>query len=69
MFMGNQARGPEAYMDQSAQMSSLAPTPGMAQSMQQQQNRGQMQYDGTINAYQTGNDGSYGDGSTGGWTG
>ncbi|OAA81389.1 hypothetical protein LEL_00934 [Akanthomyces lecanii RCEF 1005] len=69
MFMGNQARGPEAYMDQSAQMGSLAPTPGMTQSMQQQQDRGQMQYDGSLNTYQTGNEGSYGAGSTGGWTG
>lgn len=84
MFMGNQARGPEAYLGQPTQINSLAPTPGMAQPMQQQgggqmqhqgrgqiqqQGRGQMQFDSTLNTYQTGNDGSYGDESTGGWTG
>ncbi|TQW10081.1 hypothetical protein IF2G_02871 [Cordyceps javanica] len=68
VFMGNHPRGPEAYMNQPAQMNTLASTPGMGQALQPQ-NRDQMQYDGSFNTYQTAPDGSYGDGSSGGWTG
>ncbi|OAA61341.1 hypothetical protein ISF_05420 [Cordyceps fumosorosea ARSEF 2679] len=73
VFMGNQPRGgPGTYMSQPAQM--VVSTPGMAQPMQQQQQHqpnggGPMQYDGTFNTYHAANDGSYGDGSAGGWSG
>ncbi|OAA41506.1 hypothetical protein BBO_05492 [Beauveria brongniartii RCEF 3172] len=71
IFMANQTRGPEAYLNQSAHLGSLASTPGIAQTMQQQQQhgRGHMHYDGPMNNYQTEDDSSYGDGSTGGWPG
>ncbi|EGX92857.1 hypothetical protein CCM_04229 [Cordyceps militaris CM01] len=68
VFIGNHPRGPEAYMNQSAQMASLASARSMAQPIQQQSG-GQMQYDGSFNTYHEENDGSYGDGSAGGWTG
>ncbi|KAM3440237.1 hypothetical protein MY4824_002226 [Beauveria thailandica] len=74
IFMANQTRGPEAYLNQSAHLGSLASTPAMAQTMQQQQQqqqhgRGHVHYDGPMNNYQAEDDSSYGDGSTGGWPG
>ncbi|KAJ3479633.1 hypothetical protein NLG97_g8272 [Lecanicillium saksenae] len=69
LFMGSQVRGPEAYLNQSAQMSSLASTSGMGQQMQQQDRGGHIEYGNSLNSYQTGNDGGYGDTSSGGWTG
>lgn len=67
LFMGNHPRaGPETYMPQPAQMGGLAPAPAMTQPMQQ--TRGQIQYNNTINTYQSVGDGSYGDAPTGGWT-
>ncbi|KAH8718189.1 hypothetical protein HC256_002841 [Beauveria bassiana] len=79
MFMTNQNRGPEAYLNQSAHLGSLASTSGITQSMLQQQQqqqqqhhqhgRGHMHYDGSMNNYHTEDDSSYGDGSTGGWPG
>ncbi|KAJ6779843.1 hypothetical protein PWT90_00839 [Aphanocladium album] len=68
LFMGNQSRGPDAYLNPSPQMNSLASTSGMGQSMQQQ-DRGHMQYSNSLNSYQTGDDGGYGDTSSGGWAG
>ncbi|KAM3466821.1 hypothetical protein MY5147_005968 [Beauveria neobassiana] len=82
MFMANQNRGPEAYLNQSAHLGSLASTSGITQSMLQQQQqqqqqhqhqhqhgRGHIHYDGSMNNYHTEDDSSYGDGSTGGWPG
>lgn len=69
LFMGGQSSGgAESYLNQSTQMGGLAPAAGLGQSMQQQP-RGQMQYNSSMNPYQTGSDGNYGDNSTGGWTG
>ncbi|KAM3469524.1 hypothetical protein MY8738_010082 [Beauveria namnaoensis] len=74
MFMASQNRGPEAYLNQSAHLGSLASTSGITQSMLQQQQqhqhgRGHMHYDGSMSNYHTEDDSSYGDGSTGGWPG